>query len=96
VKDSKVLSPERREFLFNKISKDFPKEAQYVVPLAFKKRTLFTWNLRELDHFIRLRSSKEGHTSYRKIAQQVFDEIEKVHPLLARYIRVDKSSESAR
>jgi len=81
---------------FNEISKDFPKEAQYVVPLAFRKRTLFTWNLRELHHFIKLRSSKEGHPSYRKIAQQVFDEIEKVHPLLARYIKVDKSSESTR
>jgi len=77
--------------VFNEISKDFPKEAQYVVPLAFKKRTLFTWNLRELYHFIKLRSSKEGHISYRRIAQQVFDELEKVHPLLARYIRVDKS-----
>jgi len=81
---------------FNEMSKDFPKEAQYVVPLAFRKRTLFTWNLRELHHFIKLRSSKEGHESYRKIAQQVFDEIEKVHPLLARYIRVDKSSGPAR
>jgi len=78
--------------VFNKISQEFPKEAQYVIPLAFRKRTLFTWNLRELHHFIKLRSSKEGHPSYRKIAQQVFDEIEKVHPLLASYIRVDKSS----
>jgi len=76
---------------FNEISKDFPKESQYVIPLAFKKRTLFTWNLRELHHFIRLRSSKHGHRSYRRIAQQVYDELEKVHPLLARYIRVDKS-----
>ena len=81
---------------FNEISKNFPKEAQYVVPLAFRKRTLFTWDLRELHHFIKLRSGKEGHESYRKIAQQVFDEIEKIHPLLARYIRVDKSSGSAR
>jgi thymidylate synthase ThyX len=76
---------------FNEISKDFPKEAQYVVPLAFKKRTLFTWNLRELHHFIKLRSSKQGHRSYRRIAQLVYDELEEVHPLLARYIRVDKS-----
>ena len=76
---------------FHEISKELPKEAQYIVPLAFKKRTLFTWNLRELHHFIKLRSSKEGHISYRRIAQQVFDELEKVHPLLAHYIRVDKS-----
>jgi len=76
---------------FNEISKDFPKEAQYLVPLAFRKRTLFTWNLRELHHFIKLRSSKQGHASYRKIAQQVYDELEKFYPLLARYISVDKS-----
>ncbi|MDI6825662.1 MAG: FAD-dependent thymidylate synthase [Candidatus Aenigmarchaeota archaeon] len=81
---------------FNEISKEFPKEAQYVVPLAFKKRTLFTWNLRELHHFIKLRSGKEGHISYRRIAQKVFDELEKVHPLLARYIRVDKSIGTSR
>jgi thymidylate synthase ThyX len=81
---------------FNEICKEFPKESQYVVPLAFRKSTLFTWNLRELHHFIKLRSSMEGHESYRKIAQQIFDEIEKVHPFLARYIRVDKSSGPAR
>jgi thymidylate synthase ThyX len=81
---------------FDEISKEFPKEAQYVVPLAFKKRTLFTFNLRELHHFIKLRSSREGHPSYRKIAQLVYDEIEKVHPFLAKYIRVDKSSGPSR
>ncbi|MBW2963714.1 FAD-dependent thymidylate synthase [Candidatus Woesearchaeota archaeon] len=72
------------------MSQEFPKEAQYVIPLAFKKRTLYTWNLRELHHFIKLRSSAQGHTSYRKIAQICFEEIEKIHPSLARYIRVNK------
>ena len=71
------------------IAQDFPREAQYVLPLAFRKRVLFTWNLREIHHFVQLRSAKQGHISYRKIAQQVFKEVERVHPLLARYIRVD-------
>ncbi len=71
------------------IAKDLPREAQYVLPLAFRKRVLFTWNLREIHHFVQLRSSRQGHTSYRQIAQQVFREVERVHPLLARYIRVD-------
>ncbi len=71
------------------IVKDFPREAQYVLPLAFRKRVLFTWNLREIHHFVQLRSSRQGHASYRQIAQQVFREVERVHPLLARYIRVD-------
>ena len=71
------------------IARDFPREAQYVLPLAFRKRVLFTWNLREIHHFVQLRSAKQGHISYRHIAQQVFKEIERVHPLLAKYIRVD-------
>jgi len=79
---------------YEKISKEFPEEAQYIVPLAFKKRCLFTWNLRELHHFIALRSGKKGHVSYRKIAQQCFKELEKVHPLLAKYIRVDMGDET--
>ncbi len=71
------------------IAADFPGEAQYVLPLAFRKRVLFTWNLREIHHFVELRSAKQGHVSYRHIAQQVFKELERVHPLLAKYIRVD-------
>ncbi len=74
---------------FGKISERFPKEAQYVVPLAYRKRTLFTWNLRELYHFIRLRSSKEGHISYRRVAWELYKEVKRVHPLLAKYIKVD-------
>jgi thymidylate synthase ThyX len=74
---------------YNRISEEFPLEAQYVLPLAYRIRVLFTWNLRELSHFIQLRSAKQGHPSYRRIAQQVYGEIERVHPALARYLRVD-------
>ncbi len=84
------------EQAFETIRKVFPKEAQYVVPLAFRKRTLFTWNLRELYHFIKLRSGKEGHISYRKIAWDVYKELKKVHPLLAKYIKVDFSKGPSR
>lgn len=74
---------------YRQISQDFPLEAQYALPLAYRIRVLITWNLRELCHFIQLRSSRQGHFSYREIAQRVFRELERVHPLLARYIRVD-------
>lgn len=76
---------------YNEISKEFPKEAQYIIPLAFKKRLLFKCNLRELFHFIKLRSAKQGHISYRKIAQQMYNLIKEKQPLLARYIEVDLS-----
>ena len=82
---------ERAADAYTHIARDFPLEAQYVLPLAYRVRVLFTWNLRELFHFIQLRSAKQGHFSYRGIAQQVYREIARVHPLLARYIRVDLS-----
>ncbi|MEK7211849.1 MAG: FAD-dependent thymidylate synthase, partial [Patescibacteria group bacterium] len=78
---------------FKEISTKFPDEAQYIVPLGYKKRTLFTWNLRELHHFIPLRSGKKGHQSYRRIAQMCYDKLMEIHPLLASYISVDKSDE---
>lgn len=74
---------------FQKIYEKFPEDAQYVVPLCFRKRVLITWNLRELHHFISLRSGKKGHASYRRIAQQCWRELNKIQPLLAKYIRCD-------
>ncbi len=74
---------------YDLIVKDFVREAQYVLPLAFRKRVLFTWNLREIHHFVQLRSGRQGHPSYRSIARQVYRELARVHPLLARYIRID-------
>jgi thymidylate synthase ThyX len=79
----------RARAAYEAIAKDLPHEAPYVLPLAFRKRVLFTWNLREIHHFVQLRSGRQGHISYRQIAQQVFKEMERVHPLLAKYIRVD-------
>ena len=80
--------------VYQNIYQKFPKEAQYVVPLAFRKRVLITWNLRELYNFIPLRSGKKGHPSYRRIAQQCWQELNKIQPLLAKYINVDLSETS--
>ncbi len=80
---------ENSAMAFEKIYKKFPDEAQYVVPLCFRKRVLITWNLRELFHFISLRSGKKGHASYRRIAQECWRQLNKIHPLFAKYIAVD-------
>lgn len=74
---------------YQKIYEQFPNEAQYVVPLCFRKRVLITWNLRELHHFISLRSGKKGHPSYRRIAQECWRQINEIQPLLGKYIKVD-------
>jgi len=75
---------------YETLAREFPEEAQYVVPLAFRKRVLFTWNLRELHHFISLRSARQGHISYRRVAWAVYDELKEKHPFLASFIRVDR------
>lgn len=81
--------------LYKTIYPQFPKEAQYVVPFAFRKRVLITWNLRELHHFISLRSGQKGHISYRRIAQACWQQLEKIHPLLTKYIKVDMTDGSS-
>lgn len=99
IKEANLLEPylkviKKAKKLYQTIYPYFPKEVQYIVPLAFRKRVLFTWNLRELHHFIPLRSSPKGHISYRHIAQACWHELNKIHPLLAKYISVDMSEGS--
>ncbi len=67
---------------FEQISKKFPTEAQYVVPLAYRLRWYFTLNLREVYHLCELRSVRQGHPDYRLVAQKMFEEVNKVHPNL--------------
>lgn len=87
---------ERSADLYNKLYPDFPEESQYAVLFGFRnKRTLFTWNLRELHHFISLRSGPKGHISYRRIAQACWQRINELHPLLAKYIRVNMEGGSS-
>jgi len=75
---------------YQKIYAKFPHLAKYITTKATARRFLLKMNLREAFYFIGLRSRKGGHFMYRKTTQMMYDEIEKVHPLLAKYIMVDK------
>ncbi|MEW6035231.1 MAG: FAD-dependent thymidylate synthase [Candidatus Micrarchaeota archaeon] len=68
---------------YEKISKKHPAEAQYVLPLAYNVRWYMTFNLREAYHMLELRSSMQGHPDYRHVAQEMFRQIQRAHPLLA-------------
>ena len=52
------------------------------MPLAYRMRTLWTLNLRQLFHVIELRSARQGHASYRRIAQGLYRTAVGVHPWL--------------
>ncbi len=67
-------------------------EAEYAVPMAFRRRLIVSWNVRELFHFIELRSGSKGHPSYRRIAQEVWRTVNETHTLIAKHIRVDMSA----
>lgn len=74
---------------WHRLACDHPDEAQYVIPLAYRTRLLMQMNLRELHHFIPLRSARQGHRSYRRIAQQMHAALAAAQPGLAALIRVD-------
>jgi thymidylate synthase ThyX len=80
---------------WQKIEMTHPLEAQYAVPLAYRMRTLWTLDLRELFHVIELRSSRRSHPNCRRIAQGMYRTACAVHPWLKELIRVDLSSTSS-
>ena len=69
--------------LYEQIYPDFPIQAQYVVPFAYRVRWTMKMNLREAVHIGELRSMPQGHPDYRLIVQDMWRQIEAVHPLLA-------------
>ena len=76
---------DRAESLYRKMVRDLPNEAQYVVPFAYRVRWYMTVNLRELYHIVELRTMPQGHPDYRLVAQEIWKQVERVHPALAAY-----------
>jgi hypothetical protein len=58
-------------------------EAQYAVCLGYRLRYVLDMNAREAMQLIELRSGKEGHPSYRAVAQEMHRLIAGVHPAVA-------------
>ncbi|EGP93466.1 FAD-dependent thymidylate synthase [Nitrosarchaeum koreense] len=72
---------------FDKIRKKYPEQGQYVVNFAYNYPYFMKFNLREACHLIELRTVPQGHIDYRQVAQQMFKEINKVHPNLSKIIK---------
>ena len=68
--------------------------ASYALCLGYRIRFVLDLNAREAMHLIELRSGREGHPSYRAVAQAMHDEIANVHPAIAAAMNhVDKTTE---
>ncbi len=76
-------SMEKAAELYEKIHRDLPLEAQYVVPFAYKIRWYMKMNLREAVFIGELRTMPQGHPDYRFVVQEMWRKIREVHPALA-------------
>ena len=74
--------------MFEKLYAFSPDVAQYVVPNGFNRRVLAEFNLREAFAFCQLRSAANAHFSIRRVAQKMYEEIARVHPMLAKYMKL--------
>ncbi len=73
--------------MYEKLYQFNPDVAQYIVPNGFNRRVLAQFNLREAFAFCQLRSAANAHFSIRRVAQKIYEEISRVHPLLAKYMK---------
>ena len=76
------------ENLAKKGSNEPPENAQYVIPLAFRKRTLFKMDFAEALYISELRTTPAGHWSYRNVAYAMYEAVANRYPALAKYFRV--------
>ena len=72
---------------FDKIRTKHPEQGQYVVNFGYNYPYFMKFNLREACHLIELRTVPQGHVDYRRVAQQMFKEIKKVHPNLCKIMK---------
>ncbi|PIS40277.1 MAG: hypothetical protein COT32_00630 [Candidatus Nealsonbacteria bacterium CG08_land_8_20_14_0_20_36_22] len=80
------------EELFKKIEKFDLDIAQYCCTLAHRIRFIQYQNLRSFFWETELRTIPEGHPDYRKIEQEKIKLVQKIYPLLSKYLLIDMGS----
>ena len=71
-------------------------QAPYALSLAYRIRYALDLNAREAMHLIELRSGREGHPTYRAVAQAMHERIAAIHPAVAAAMTHVDSSQEAR
>ena len=90
VGDAWRAAVDRAEAVYDEVATAHsPAQASYLVTLAHRMRYVMRMNAREAMHLIELRSSPQGHASYRRVAQQMHALIRDVagHRLVAGAMR---------
>jgi thymidylate synthase ThyX len=74
--------------MYEKLHEVNPDVAQYIVPNGFNRRVLAQFNLREAFAFCQLRTASNAHFSIRRMAQKIYEDIARAHPLLSKYMKL--------
>jgi thymidylate synthase ThyX len=61
----------RSAALYDALAPRFPEQAPYAVSLAFRVRFVMQMNAREAMHMLELRTSPQGHPTYRRVCQEM-------------------------
>jgi len=59
-----------------------PEEARSILPNSLKTEIVVTMNIRELRHFLKLRTSKRAHPQMREVANMLLEYVQKKLPIL--------------
>jgi thymidylate synthase ThyX len=81
------------------IKTGFEEESQYATLFGHRMRYKFMLNARAAFHFIELRSSPQGHPGYRKIVNEMHQQLSEVHPRIAeamKFVNKDEDPELTR
>ena len=78
------------------IIKEYPDEVEYVAALGHLTRITFEMNPGQLAYVLELRTSPQGHQSYRKLFHEVYRIMKEKAPLFTKYIRVNKETITSR
>ncbi|MDY6873227.1 MAG: FAD-dependent thymidylate synthase [Chloroflexota bacterium] len=74
--------------LYRQLLEINPDAASYIVPNGYRRRVLFTMNLRQAFHFCRLRSAENAHFSIRLVALRIAEAIRAIYPALASFMDI--------
>ncbi len=77
---------QKAQACYHAIEKINPHVAAYIVPNAFNRRVLLTFNFRTAMHLISLRSAPNAHFAMRRFACRLANEIRQHAPLLGKYL----------
>ena len=69
---------ERSRGLYEALGEDFRQQAPYAVSMAYRMRYVMQFNAREAMHMLELRSSPQGHPSYRRVSLEMHQQIARV------------------